>query len=164
MKRSVFVLFCAAAVLVLCAWPTSRARAQDDQGDDSCGGAVVAEDDDNQGDDNAQGDENGCGMVVVEVDDENNDVVDDMDENGSPDDDVDVDVEVLAQSGVNLGTVLQLHTAQNGSFVLKGLPKGRGTITATRVHNGVTTVRTKKLSAREQRTRRVRLRLRPPRQ
>ena len=161
-----FVSLCAAMVLVLSSWPTSRARAQDgdDQGEDSCGSAVLAEDDDNQGDDNAQGDENGCGMMEVEVDDENGDAVDDMDENGNPEDDVEVDVTETAQSGVNQGTVLQLHTAQNGSFVLKGLPKGRGTITATRVHNGVTTVRTKKVRAREQRTRRVRLRLRPPRQ
>src|SRR5262249_60886765 len=66
-----FVALCAAMVLVLSAWPTSRARAQDDnnqgdndnQGEDSCGGAIVGEDDDNQGDDNAQGDENGCGMM-----------------------------------------------------------------------------------------------------
>src|SRR5262249_59062711 len=130
----------------LSAWPASRARAQDDddQGEDSCGGAILAEDDDNQGDDNAQGDENGCGMMEVEIDDENGDVVDDMDENGNPEDDVEVDVTEPAQSGVNQGTMLTLHTAQNGSFLLKGLPKGRVTITATRVHNGATTTATRK--------------------
>ena len=160
MKRNVFLPFCTAMALILAAWLTPRARAQDDQGDD-CGTAIVAEDDDNQGDDNAQGDENGCGMVVVEVDDENGDVVDDMDENGNPDDDVEVDVTELAKSGVNQGTVLTFHTAQNGSFVLKGLPKGRATITATRSHNGTTTSATRKKSVRELRTKRMRLRLRP---
>ena len=161
MKRNVlFILLGAATILMLCAWP-SRARAQDDQGEDSCGGAIVAEDDDNQGDDNAQGDENGCGMVVVEVDDQNGDVVDDMDDNGNPEDDVDVEVSEMAMSGVNQGTMLQFHTAQNGSFVLKGLPKGRLTLTATRVHNGVTTTRTRRTSTRELRTRHLRLRLRP---
>jgi len=158
-----FVSLCAAMVLILSAWPTSRARAQDDndQGEDSCGSAIVGEDDDNQGDDNAQGDENGCGMMVVEVDDENGDVVDDMDDNGAPDDDVQVDVEDMAQSGVNQGTTLTLHTAQNGSFVLKGLPKGRVTVTATRTHNGATTTATRKKTAREHRTKRMRLHLRP---
>ena len=161
MKRSVlFMVLCAAGILFLCARP-SRVRAQEQ--DDSCGGAIVAGDDDNQGDDNAQGDENGCGMVVVEVDDENGDVVDDMDENGNPEDDVEVDVTDTAKSGVHQGTVLTVHTAQNGSFVLKGLPKGRATITATRVHNGITTTRTRKTGVREQRTRRLRLRLRAPR-
>jgi hypothetical protein len=57
--------------------------------------------------------------------------------------------------------VIQFHTAQNGSFVLKGLPKGKLTMTVTRVHNGVTTTRTKKASTRELRTRHVRVRLRP---
>ena len=163
MRHSVFILLCAATALVLFStWPASRARADDDQGgDDSCGGALVAGDD-NQGDDNAQGDENGCGMVVVEVDDENGDEVDDMNDNGTPDDDVDVDVDALAKSGVNDGSVVHLQTAQNGSFVLKGLPKGKVTITATRVHDGVTTTRTKKAGAREGRTRHVRLRLRTP--
>ena len=145
MKRSVFISLCAAMALVLSAWPMSRARAQD-EGDD-CGTTIVAED--------------GCGMVIVEVDDENGDEVDDMDDNGNPEDDVDVDVDEPAQSGANAGTVLQFHTAQNGSFRLKGLPKGRLTITATRVHNGVTTVRSRRKSVREQRTRRMRLRLRP---
>ncbi len=158
-----FVALCAAMVLALSAWPTSRARAQDNngQGEDSCGSAILAEDDDNQGDDNAQGDENGCGMMVVEVDDENGDVVDDMDQNGNPEDDVDVDVEEAAQSGPNQGTVVTFHTAQNGSFVLKGLPKGRVTITATRVHNGTTTSATRKKSVREHQTKRMRMRLRP---
>ncbi len=157
----VFISFCAAMVLILSAGFRARANADDNQGDDSCGAAMVAEDDDNQGDDNAQGDENGCGMVVVEVDDQNGAAVDDMDDNGNPEDDVEVDVTETAQSGVNKGTVLTLHTAQNGSFVLKGLPKGRATITATRVHNGVTTTRTRKKGVRELRTRRLRLRLRP---
>jgi len=159
----IFASFCAAMLLILSACPTSPARAQDDngQGDDSCGSAIVAEDDDNQGDDNAQGDENGCGMMVVEVDDESGDVVDDMDENGNQDDDVDVDVAELAQSGPNQGTMLTFHTAQNGSFVLKGLPKGRVTVTAARTHNGTTTAATRKKSVREHRTRRMRLRLRP---
>jgi len=160
MKRNVFLPFCTAMALILAAWLTPRARAQDDQGDD-CGTAIVAEDDDNQGDDNAQGDENGCGMVVVEVDDENGDVVDDMDDMGNPEDDVDVEVDEPAQSGVNAGTMLQFHTAQNGSFLLKGLPKGRVTITATRVHNGTTTVGGGKRGVREHRTRRMRLRLHP---
>ena len=173
--KSLFLLLCAATVvLVLAAWPTSptsqtspmsQAWAQDDnnQGDDSCGGAIVGEDDDNQGDDNAQGDENGCGMVVVEVDDENGDEVDDMDPNGNADNDVEVDVDVdeMALSGPNQGTTLTFHMAQNGSFVLKGLPKGRAVITATRVHNGVTTSRTRKKTVREHRTKRMRLRLRP---
>ena len=159
MKRSVFISLCAAMALVLSAWPMSRARAQD-EGDD-CGTTIVAEDDDNQGDDDSQGDENGCGMMVVEVDDENGDAVDDMDDNGNPEDDVEVDVDETAQSGANQGTVLQFHTAQNGSFRLKGLPKGRLTITATRVHNGVTTVGSRRKSVREHRTRRMRLRLRP---
>lgn len=159
MKQStLFTVLCAAAVLILCARP-SWVRAQEQ--DDSCGGAIVAEDDDNQGDDNAQGDENGCGMVVVEVDDENGDVVDDMDDMGNPADDVDVDVTEVAKSGVNSGTVIQFHTAQNGSFVLKGLPKGKLTMTVTRVHNGATTTRTKKAGTREHRTRHVRVRLRP---
>src|SRR5262245_53796382 len=159
----IFVALCAAMVLVLSAWPPSRARAQDDdgQGEDSCGSAFLAEDDDNQGDDNAQGDEDGCGMMVVDVDDEDGDQVDDMDDNGNPDDDVDVDVEEMAQSGPNQGTVVTFHTNQNGSFVLKGLPKGRVTITATRVRNGATTTATKKKSVREHRTKRMRLRLRP---
>ena len=159
----VFIALCAAMVLVLSAWPTSRARAQDDndQGEDSCGSAIVGEDDDNQGDDNAQGDENGCGMMEVEVDDENGNVVDDMDENGNPEDDVEVDVEDMAQSGTNQGTMVTFHSAQNGSFVLKSLPKGRVTVTATRTHNGVTTTATRKKMAREHRTKRMRLRLRP---
>src|SRR5262249_14545204 len=131
-------------------------------GDDSCGSAIIMEDDDNQVDDNAQGDENGCGMAVVEGDDENGDVVDDMDENGNPEDDVEVDVTELAKSGPNQGTVVTLHSAQNGSFVLKGLPKGRATITATRVHNGTTTTATRKKGVREHRTRRLRLRLHTP--
>ena len=158
----IFVALCAVLVLVLSAWPTSRARAQDDndQGEDSCGGAILA-DDDNQGDDNAQGDENGCGMVVVDVEDENGDDVNDVDDMGNPDDDVDVDVEMLAKSGVNTGTVLTFHTAQNGSFVLKGLPKGRVTLTATRTHNGAITAATRKKRAREGRTKHMRLRLRP---
>jgi len=159
MKRNVLLPLCTAMALILTAWLTPRARAQD-EGDD-CGTAIVAEDDDNQGDDDAQGDENGCGMVVVEVDDENGDVVDDMDEMGNPDDDVDVEVDEPAQSGVSAGTMLQFHTAQNGSFLLKGLPKGRVTITATRVHNGATTVAAGKKSVREHRTRHMRLRLRP---
>ena len=112
-------------------------------------------------DDNAQGDENGCGMMVVEVDDENGDVVDDMDDNGNPEDDVEVDVDEMAQSGANAGTMLTFHTAQNGSFLLKGLPKGRVTITATRVHDGVTTIGGGKKSVRELRSRRMRLRLHP---
>ena len=165
----VFIALCAALVLVLSRWPAYQARAEDDnnqgdnnnQGEDSCGSAIVGEDDDNQGDDNAQGDENGCGMMEVEVDDENGDVVDDMDQNGNPEDDVEVDVTEPAQSGVNQGTVLTLHTAQNGSFLLKGLPKGRVTITATRVHNGATTTATRKKGVREHRTKRMRLRLRP---
>jgi len=99
--------------------------------------------------------------MEVEVDDENGDVVDDMDENGNPEDDVEVDVTEPAQSGVNQGTVLTLHTAQNGSFLLKGLPKGRVTITATRIHNGATTTATRKKGVREHLTRRMRLRLRP---
>jgi len=160
MKRNVFLPLCTGMALILVAWLTPRARAQDDQGDD-CGTAIVAEDDDNQGDDNAQGDENGCGMVVVEVDDENGDVVDDMDEMGEDVDDVDVEVDEPAQSGANAGTMLQFHTAQNGSFLLKGLPKGRVTITATRVNNGATTTATGKKSVREHRTRRMRLRLHP---
>ena len=155
MKRNaLFILFGAATILMLCAWP-SRARAQDDQGEDSCGGAIVAEDDNNQGDDNAQGDENGCGMVVVEVEDDQGEDVDDMG------DDVDVEVSEMAMSGVNQGMMLQVQTVQNGSFVLKGLPKGRLTLTVTRVHNGVTTTRTRKASTREGRTRRLRMRLRP---
>src|SRR5262245_20668562 len=95
----IFASLCAAMVLVLSAWPTSPARAQDDngQGEDSCGSAIIAEDDDNQGDDDAQGDEDGCGMMVVEVDDENGDVVEDMDENGNPEDDVEVEVTEPAQ-------------------------------------------------------------------
>src|SRR2546428_876477 len=149
MKRSVFISLWAAMALVLSAWPMSRARAQD-EGDD-CGTAIVAEDDDNQGDDNSQGDENGCGMMVVEMDDENGDEVDDMDDNGNPEDDVEADVEETARSGANQGTVLQFHTTQNGSFVLKGLPRGRVTITATRVHNRVTTVRSRSKHARVQR-------------
>jgi hypothetical protein len=160
----IFLSLCAALVLVLSAGPTSRARADDnnDQGEDSCGSAMVGEDDDNQGDDNAQGDENGCGMVVVEVDDENGDVVDDMNDDGTPDDDVDVEVSEVAQSGVNTGATLTFHMAQNGSFVLKGLPKGRATIAVTRVHNGATTSRTRKAGVRELRTKHLRLRLRPP--
>src|SRR5262245_60506739 len=160
MKRNVLLPFCAAMTLIVAAWLTPRARAQDDQGDD-CGTTVVAEDDDNQGDDDAQGDENGCGMVVVEVDDENGDEVDDMDEMGDGDDDVDVEVDETAQSGPNAGTMLQFHTAQNGSFLLKGLPKGRVTITATRVHNGASSVGGGKRSVREHRTRHMRLRLHP---
>jgi len=159
MKRSVLISLCGVTALVLSAWPMSRARAQD-EGDD-CGTAMVAEDDDNQADDNSQGDENGCGMMVVEVDDENGDEVDDMDDNGNAEDDVEVDVEETARSGANQGTVLQFHTTQNGSFVLKGLPRGRVTITATRVHNGVTTVGSRRKHVREHRTRRMRLRLRP---
>src|SRR5262249_8919934 len=155
-KRHVLLGFCAGMALILAAWLAPRARAQDDQGDD-CGTAVVAEDDDNQADDDAQGDENGCGMMIVEVDDENADEVDDRDGNGVPEDDVDVDIEEPAQSGANQGTMLQIHTTQNGSFVLKGLPKGRVTITATRVHNGATTVGGGKRSVREHRTRRMRL-------
>jgi hypothetical protein len=156
MKRSLlFTVLCAATVLLLSAWPTSSARAQDNQGDDSCGGAIVAEDDNNQGDDNAQGDENGCGMVVVEVEDDQGEDVDDQG------DDVDVEGSEMALSGVNQGTLLQVQTVQNGSFVLKGLPKGRLTLTVTRVHNGVTTTRTRKASTREGRTRRLRMRLRP---
>ena|SRR5215813_4983569 len=163
MRHSVYLLLCAATALILwSARPASRALADDDQGEDSCGGALVMEDD-NQGDDDAQGDENGCGMVAVEVDDENGDEVEDMDDNGGPDDDVDVEVDALAKSGVNQGSVLHLQSAQNGSFVLKGLPKGKVTITATRVHDGVTTTRTKRAGAREGRTRHVRLRLRSPR-
>jgi len=146
-------------VLVMAAWLTPRARAQD-EGDD-CGTAVVAEDDDNQGDDNAQGDENGCGMMVVEVEDEQGEDVDDMDDNGNPEDDVEVDVDEMAQSGPNAGTMLTFHTAQNGNFILKGLPKGRVTITATRVHDGATTVGSGKRGMREHRTRRMRLRLHP---
>src|SRR5262245_7563755 len=158
----IFVALCAAMVLVLSAWPPSRARAQDDdQAEDSCGGAILAEDDDNPGDDNAQGDENGCGMMEVEVDDENGDAVDDMDDNGNPDDDVDVDVSGMALSGPNQGTMVTSHTAQNGSFVLKGLPKGRLTVTATRTHNGAITTATRKKSVREGRTKHMRLRLRP---
>src|SRR5262249_6878257 len=153
MKRNVYLPFCAAMVLVMAAWLTPRARAQD-EGDD-CGGAIVAEDDDNQGDDDAQGDENGCGMMVVEVEDEQGEDVNDQDN------DVDVEVSELAKSGVNAGTMLQVSTAQNGNFVLKGLPKGRLTIPATRVHNGVTTTRTRKAGAREHRTRHLRMRLRP---
>jgi len=159
MKRNVLLPFCTVMALILAAWLTPRARAQD-EGDD-CGTAIVAEDDDNQGDDNAQGDENGCGMMIVEVDDENGDEVDDMDDNGTPEDDVDVDVDEPAQSGANQGMVLQFQTAQNGSFILKGLPKGRVTITATRVHNGATTVGSRRKGVREHRTRRMRLRLRP---
>ena len=159
MKRSVYLSLCAATALVLSAWPISQARAQD-EGDD-CGTAIVAEDDDNQGDDNSQGDENGCGMMVVEVDDENGDEVDDMDDAGNPENDVEVDVEEMAQSGADQGTVLQFHTAQNGSFLLKGLPKARVTISATRVRNGVTTVGSRRKHVREHRTRRMRLRLRP---
>ena len=175
--KSLFLLLSAATVaLVLATWsasptsPTSRAWAQDDnnqgddnQGDDSCGGAIVGEDDDNQGDDNAQGDESGCGMMEVEVDDENGDQVDDMDPNGNPDDDVEVDVEDMAKSGPAQGTMLAFHTTQNGSFVLKGLPKGHVTMTVTRVHNGVTTSRTRKAGVREHRTKRLRVRLRPNR-
>ena len=159
----IFASFCAAMLLILSALPTSPARAQDDngQGDDSCGSAIIAEDDDNQGDDNAQGDENGCGMMVVEVDDENGDAVDDMDENGNPEDDVEVDVTEAAKSGPSAGTMVTFRTAQNGSFVLKGLPKGRVTLTATRTHNGTTTAATRKKSVREHRTRALRLRLRP---
>ena len=159
MKRNVYLPFCAAMVLVMAAWLTPRARAQD-EGDD-CGTAVVAEDDDNQGDDNAQGDENGCGMMVVEVEDEQGEDVDDMDDNGNPEDDVEVDVDEMAQSGPNAGTMLTFHTAQNGNFILKGLPKGRVTITATRVHDGATTVGSGKRGMREHRTRRMRLRLHP---
>ena len=54
------------------------------------------------------------------MDDEDGDQVDDMDDNGNPEDDVEVDVDETAQSGANQGTVLQFHTAQNGSFRLKG--------------------------------------------
>src|SRR5262249_37290268 len=104
---------------------------------------------------------NGCGMVVVEVDDENGDVVDDMDDNGNPEDDVEVDVTEVAKSGVNSGTVIQFHTAQNGSFVLKGLPKGKLTMTVTRVHHGGLTVRPKNAGAGDQRTGHARGRLRP---
>src|SRR5262250_1337945 len=155
----VFIALCAALVLVLSRWPAYQARAEDDnnqgdnnnQGEDSCGSAIVGEDDDNQGDDNAQGDENGCGMMEVEVEDDN----------GNPDDDVEVDVEDMAQSGPNQGTLVTFHSAQNGSFVLKSLPKGRVTVTATRTHNGVTTTATRKKMAREHRTKRMRLRLRP---
>ena len=47
MKRSVFALSCVAMALLLTAWLTSRARAQDDNGQgDDCGTAVTAEDDD----------------------------------------------------------------------------------------------------------------------
>src|SRR5262249_56552023 len=161
MKRNVLLPFCAAMALILAAWLAPRARAEDDDQGDDCGTAVVAEDDDNQADDDVQGDEDGCGMMVVEGDDENGEEVDDMEDTGVPEDDVDVDVEEPAQSGANQGTMLQIHTTQNGSFVLKGLPKGRVTITATRVHDGVTTVGSRKKHVREQRTRRMRLRLHP---
>src|SRR5262249_3700790 len=108
----IFISLCAALVLILSAWHASRARAPDDEdeGEDSRGSAMVEEDQDNQGDDTAQGDEKGCGMMEVEVDDENGDVVDDMDEKGNPEDDVEVDVTEPAQSGVNQGTVLAIHT------------------------------------------------------
>src|SRR5207244_3667223 len=119
MKRNVFILLCAAMGLALVAWPTSRARAQDDndQGDD-CGTTISAEDDDNQGDDDTQGDANGCGMVVVEVDDENGDQVDDMNDDGTSNDDVQVDVEDTKAGGV------AVQVATNGSFRLTGLPTG----------------------------------------
>ena len=104
----------------------------------------------------------GVAVERVEVDDENGDVVDDMD-NGAPEDDVEVDVTDAARSGPGAGTVLTIHTAANGSFLLKGLPKGRATITATRVHNGTTTTATRKRSVREHHTKRLRLRLRAPR-
>src|SRR5262249_47731701 len=143
------------AMLALVAWPTSRARAQDDQGDD-CGGSISAEDD-NQGDDDTQGDQNGCGMVVAGVDDENGDQVDDTNSDGTPDDDVQVDVEDTTPDGAT--QVLQFHT--NGGFRLTGLPTGRVKITATRVSNGVTTTRTRKTRVRKLRTRRLHLRLRP---
>src|SRR5262249_59855510 len=61
----VFISLCAALVLILSAWPASRARAQDDddQGEDSCGSAMLAENEGNQGEDNAQGAEKrGGGM------------------------------------------------------------------------------------------------------
>jgi hypothetical protein len=162
MMRSVFMFLSVATVLlVLAAWPTSRAWADDpnDQNDqgDNCG-TVITEDDDNQGDENTQGDPNGCGMVEVEVDDENGDQVDDMDPNGNPDDDVEVDVEETVRGSA---TVLHVQSAHNGSFRISGLPAGRAVITATRVHDGVTTSRTRKKAVREQRTKRLRLRLRP---
>jgi len=152
MKQSVFTVLCAAMGLALVAWPTSRARAQDD-----CGTAISAEDDDNQADDDSQGDENGCGMVVADMDDENGDEVDDMNDDGTTDDDVEIDVEDTTPDGTT--QVLQFHT--NGSFRLTGLPTGHAKITATRVHNGVTTTRTRKTRVREQHTRRLRMRLRP---
>src|SRR5262245_29701850 len=154
----IFAALCAAMVLALSRLPTSQARAQDEG--DSCGSAIL-EDDDTQVDANAQAGANGRGLPEWAVDDENGDDVDDMDDMGNPDDDVDVDVEVLALSGPNQGTVVTSHSAQNGSFVLKGLPKGRVTVTATRTHNGVTTTATRKKSAREGRTKHMRLRLRP---
>ena len=163
MKRSVFVLLSTAAVLlVLAAWRPSRAWADDpnendnNQGNDC--GTIVSENDDNQGDENTQGDPNGCGMVEVEVDDENGDQVDDMDPNGNPDNDVEVDVEETVQGG---GTMLHVTSAHNGSFLMSGLPTGRAVITATRVHDGVTTSRTRKKMVRQLRTKRLRLRLRP---
>jgi len=53
----IFISLCAALVLMLSGWPASRARARDDnnQGEDSRGSAILAEDDDNQVDDDAQG-------------------------------------------------------------------------------------------------------------
>ncbi len=174
MKRNIFFVLCAMALLLVVARPTSRVWAEDDGGDgDQCGSTVTGGDDDqgddsgttntslaneDQGDDD-QGDDNGCGMVVGETDDENGDEIDDVNDDGTPDDDVDVEVDDTTPDGSTQTLVFQT----NGNFQLTGLAKGKLRITVTRVHGGATTTRTKRTSVREHRTRHVHMKLRQPR-
>lgn len=101
--------------------------------------------------------------VDGQVNDENGNQVDD----GAVDDvQVDVEETVVVTPPPAPGAprrvkkVLKFHTTTNGNFTLSGLPTGRAKIVVTRVHDGITTMRHRRVRVRGNIARTVRVRLR----
>lgn len=99
-------------------------------------------------------------QVDVEVDDEDGNEVDDGDE-----DTVRVNVQELVKAKkAKKAKKVKFQTAGNGSFTLKGLPKGVAKITVTRVKDGKISKGTARVNVRANTKKHVKVRLRPVKQ
>lgn len=107
-------------------------------------------------------------QVDVEVDDEDGNEVDDGDE-----DTVQVNVQELVKVKAKAGAMqaqavkvkkVKFQTASNGSFTLRGLPKGVAKITVTRVKDGKISKATARVNVKANTKKYLKVRLRPVKQ